>query len=126
VNHPLEEAIGPLVRAIGASMVPVQHAMASDVVLHWEGAPAVAVRVDINDALAGLISSVESELGGTLGTLDRTGKQAAIRILDERGAFVIRKAIEDVADAMGVSRITIYNYLNAIRDRTDAPGGEDR
>ena len=36
-------------------------------------------------------------------------------MLDERGAFQLRKAIEDVAAMMGVSRITIYNYLNAIR-----------
>jgi predicted transcriptional regulator YheO len=46
--------------------------------------------------------------------LSREKKQAAIRILDERGAFLLRKSIEDVADAMGVSRITIYNYLNAL------------
>ena len=34
-------------------------------------------------------------------------------MLEERGAFQIRKSIEDTADAMGVSRITVYNYLNA-------------
>lgn len=28
---------------------------------------------------------------------------------------MLRKSIEDVADSMGVSRITIYNYLNTIR-----------
>jgi hypothetical protein len=116
VSQELAAAIGPLVQAIGASVLPVGEAATTDVVLHWNGAPALAVRVDINGTLAGLIASVEAELGGRLGSLDRSGKQAAIRILDERGAFAIRKAIEDVADAMGVSRITIYNYLNAIRD----------
>ncbi len=116
MSHELAAAIGPLVQAIGASVVPASEAAVTDVVLHWKGAPALAVRVDINDTLAGLIASVEVELGGALVSLDRSGKQAAIRILDDRGAFAIRKAIEDVADAMGVSRITIYNYLNAIRD----------
>lgn len=116
MSHPLAEAIAPLVQAIGASVVPVDQASPTDVVLSWQGQPALAVRVDLNDTLGGLIASVESELGGALGSLDRTGKQAAIRILDERGAFAIRRAIEDVADAMGVSRITIYNYLNAIRE----------
>ena len=38
----------------------------------------------------------------------------AIRLLDDRGAFILRRAVEDVADAMGVSRITVYNYLNAL------------
>ncbi len=41
-------------------------------------------------------------------------QENAVRLLDERGAFILRRAVEDVADAMGVSRITIYNYLNAI------------
>ena len=45
-----------------------------------------------------------------------------MRLLEERGAFQIRKSIEDVADAMGVSRITVYNYLNAIRDRAASDG----
>ena len=39
---------------------------------------------------------------------------AGVMSLDEKGAFILRRAVEDVADAMGVSRITVYNYLNAI------------
>jgi predicted transcriptional regulator YheO len=35
-------------------------------------------------------------------------------MLDQRGAFTLRRAVEDVADATGVSRITVYNYLNAL------------
>ena len=39
-----------------------------------------------------------------------------MRMLDDRGAFQLRKSIEDVGEAMGVSRITIYNYLSAIKE----------
>ncbi len=46
--------------------------------------------------------------------MNREQKQSAIRLLDDRGPFTLRRAVEDVADAMGVSRITVYNYLNAI------------
>ncbi|HAZ33053.1 MAG TPA: transcriptional regulator, partial [Acidimicrobiaceae bacterium] len=46
--------------------------------------------------------------------MSREDKQRAVRLLDERGAFTLRRAVEDLADAMGVSRITVYNYLNAI------------
>ncbi len=111
----LADAIQPLVSAIGATVVAVESAEDRDVVLEWDGRPALAVRLDMHETLPGLLSAVESELGAPLPQLDRTSKQAAIRILDERGAFALRRAIEDVADAMGVSRITIYNYLNAIR-----------
>jgi predicted transcriptional regulator YheO len=61
-----------------------------------------------------LIESVERELGAKLAHLSRAEKQRAIRLLDERGAFILRRAVEDVADAMGVSRITVYNYLNSL------------
>ncbi len=78
-------------------------------------------REDLTGALARLIDSVETELGAALDELDRQGKQAAIRLLDERGAFLLRRAVEDVADNMGVSRITIYNYLNAIEAEPTDP-----
>jgi hypothetical protein len=116
VTDDLRKAVQPLVDAIGATIVPLSGAGESDVKLEWEGSPVFAIRLDMADAISGMISAVEIELGSQLTDLNRAGKQAAVRILDERGAFAIRKAIEDVADAMDVSRITIYNYLNAIRD----------
>lgn len=51
--------------------------------------------------------------------MKRAEKQMAIRRLDERGAFLVRGAAEDVAGWMGVSKVTIYSYLNAI-ERADS------
>jgi predicted transcriptional regulator YheO len=62
-----------------------------------------------------MIRQVEQSLGGDLADLPRHEKQTAVRMLDDGGAFLLRRSIEEVAAAMGVSRITIYNYLNAIR-----------
>ena len=45
--------------------------------------------------------------------ITRQGKQDVVRRLDELGAFNLRKAVEDIADRLEVSRFTIYNYLNA-------------
>ena len=84
-----------------------------------DGADLAAVRMaPLHGALDRLIESVEREVGGRLPLLSREDKQRAIRILDERGAFTLRRAVEDVADAMGVSRITVYNYLNALHRTT--------
>jgi uncharacterized protein YqgV (UPF0045/DUF77 family) len=68
----------------------------------------------LHGALDRLIESVERELGAKLPQLNREDKQRAVRLLDEAGAFTLRRSVEDVADALGVSRITVYNYLNAI------------
>jgi hypothetical protein len=108
-------AVKPVVDAVGATIVGPADAEPSDVPLIWDGVAVAAVRLPpLHGALDRLIDAVETELGGRLPLLSREGKQRAIRLLDERGAFILRRAVEDVADAMGVSRITVYNYLNAI------------
>ena len=113
--HPLIRSVRPVVEAVGASFVAVGDMEASDVPLVWEGRTIAGVRMPpLHGALDRLIDAVEAELGGRLPLLSREDKQRAVRLLDERGAFTLRRAVEDVADAMGVSRITVYNYLNAI------------
>ncbi|MEV5299412.1 helix-turn-helix domain-containing protein [Amycolatopsis methanolica] len=59
-----------------------------------------------------LIADVERELGCSLADLDRPGKQRAVRLLEERGAFAMRRAAPTIAEALGVTRFTVYNYLN--------------
>ena len=113
--HPLIAAVKPVVDAVGASLVAPQRQEPGDVPLVWDGETVAVVRMPpLHGALDRLIEGVEAELGGKLTSLPREGKQKAIRLLDERGAFILRRAVEDVADTMGVSRITVYNYLNAI------------
>jgi hypothetical protein len=118
--HEIESLLKPLLDATGATIVPVDLIQGSDVALRWNGETVAAVRLaPLHGALDRVIESVERELGGKLSTLSRDGKQSAIRLLDERGAFVLRREVEDIADVMGVSRITVYNYLNALHRHTD-------
>ncbi len=114
-RHPLLVAVRPVLDAVGATIVAPDQRDPADVPLEWDGEIVAAVRLPpLHGALDRLIDAVETELGGRLPTLSREEKQLAVRLLDERGAFILRRAVEDVADAMGVSRITVYNYLNAI------------
>ena len=113
--HPLVRAIKPVIDAFGATLLPPSQQEPSDVPLVWDGDVIAAVRMPpLHGALDRLIDGVEAELGGPLPSLSREDKQRAVRLLDERGAFTLRRSVEQVADAMGVSRITVYNYLNAI------------
>ena len=111
----LLRAIKPVVDAVGASLIAPADQEPSDVPVIWDGEVIAVVRMPpLHGALDRLIETVQAELGGPLPSLSREDKQLAVRLLDERGAFILRRAVEDVADAMGVSRITVYNYLNAI------------
>ena len=115
-SHPLTEAIGPLIVAIGAVLVPADEIEEGDITLEWEGETAIGIRLEDVVSLDRLMANAEAQLGARLNELDRADKQRAVRMLDDWGAFQLRKSIEDVGEAMGVSRITIYNYLSATKE----------
>lgn len=111
-----DPSAGSVSEAVGHIRGHAPGAPASDEPAVWNQAMVGLARPeDIHGAVERMVAVVETRMGGTLGDLPREKKQAAVRILDEQGAFLIRKSVETVAEAMGVSRITIYNYLNAIR-----------
>jgi hypothetical protein len=121
-RHPLLAAVEPVAAALGATIVPRTKIATGDIPLEWDGEVVGGFRLPDRAAvgLAPLIAEVERELRAPLDQLSRVDKQHAVRMLEQRGAFALRKSIEDVADAMGVSRITIYNYLHAIRNGESA------
>ena len=97
-------------------MISLNEVKPGDITLDWEGEPAIGVRLADMVSLERLVATVEEQLGAPLAELDRASKQRAVLLLDERGAFRLRKSIEDIGEAMGVSRITIYNYLSALKN----------
>jgi hypothetical protein len=112
-EDPFVAAVRPLVDAIGAELVDPSEAAGDDVVLAWEGREVVAVRLPhLSDSLDHLLAELERRHGMPLAELDRKAKQSVVRVLEARGAFSMRHGVETVATALGVSRFTVYNYLN--------------
>jgi hypothetical protein len=71
----------------------------------------------VDRALDELIALAEHQVGRPIAQMSRAEKQSVVRILDQRGAFAVRKSVETVAEALGVSRFTVYNYLDSIREQ---------
>ncbi|MFB7557450.1 helix-turn-helix domain-containing protein [Streptomyces brevispora] len=112
-DHPLVAAVKPLVDAMGAELLGPEQAQPDDVVLSWEGLDVMAVRLpQLSDSLDHILAAMERRHGMPLAELDRRTKQAVVRTLEARGAFSVRHGVETVAGALGVSRFTVYNYLN--------------
>ncbi|MEP6562560.1 MAG: helix-turn-helix domain-containing protein [Nakamurella sp.] len=144
-THPLMLAIHPLVSRIGATVVDPKDLRADDIPLEWGGSIVAGIRLNPGNSgalgaslgsangapngapggagidpepAAGLdviLADLEAQFGAPLAALDRAGKQRPVRMLEEGGAFSYRKSVEAVAAALGISRFTVYNYLN--RDR---------
>ncbi|MEU3449297.1 helix-turn-helix domain-containing protein [Streptomyces thermolilacinus] len=112
-DHPLVTAVKPLVDAMGGRMLPPGEAGPDDVVLAWEDEDVLAVRLpQLADSLEQILAALERRHGMPLAQLDRKSKQEIVRSLEARGAFSVRHGVETVAGALGVSRFTVYNYLN--------------
>ena len=85
-------AIGPLLDAIGGDPVAPDEIMPGDIPIEWDGEVIGAIRLPpLSHALELLVARIETELGASLSDLDRVGKQKAVRMLDEQGAFLLRQ-----------------------------------
>lgn len=110
---------------MGGTVVDADRLRADDVPLRWDGDVVAGVRLPdssnpptaepVAGDLDALLAHLAEEFGAPLNELDRKDKQRAVRLLEERGAFAYRKSAETVAEALGVTRFTVYNYLNRLR-----------
>lgn len=123
--HGIEVELGPFASQASGELDAMADAMADMVrVAMRTGATSIQLRVGatahdlpvptLHHALDELLRAAEREVGTPADQWDRHDKQRVVRMLHERGAFLLRGAVDDIAEIMGVSRITIYNYLNAI------------
>ncbi len=121
----LEVNVGPFSSATEGQIDAVAAAVAEMIRQSLaQGADSIRIRVGpdaaelgigpLHNALVEMVSDAERTMGTSASDWDRAQKQAVVRQLHERGAFLLRGAVDDIAEMMGVSRITIYNYLNAI------------
>ncbi|RRD96206.1 transcriptional regulator [Clostridiales bacterium COT073_COT-073] len=67
---------------------------------------------NVDELLDILMQDAVESTGKQLALLTKEDKVAVVRYLDEKGAFLIKKSAEKVADFLGISRFTVYNYLN--------------
>jgi predicted transcriptional regulator YheO len=70
---------------------------------------------DIRDVVATMVTQVVAEMGRTPAAMSREEKMEVVKRLEERGAFLVKRSAEQVAEALDLSRYTIFSYLKEIR-----------
>jgi predicted transcriptional regulator YheO len=74
---------------------------------------------DVDELAAHLIHQAVQKTGVPVDLMQKKHKVAVVRDLKARGMFLLRDAVDMIATSLGVTRFTIYNYLNEINDATD-------
>ncbi|MEE0741513.1 MAG: helix-turn-helix transcriptional regulator [Emergencia sp.] len=73
------------------------------------------------NSIHGLMDNFITEALAAIGTPpDKMNKEAKIKLikfLDDRGVFMIQKSGQKVCDLLGISKFTLYNYLEEARGK---------
>ena len=67
---------------------------------------------NVDELLDAMLLDAVHHTGKDVKELEKEDKVAIVHYLDGKGAFLIKKSAERVADFLGISRFTVYNYLN--------------
>ena len=70
---------------------------------------------DVNKLLDNLLEQCDMMFNKPRTHLNKDEKMQVIRFLDDKGAFLITKSGDKVCDFLGISKFTLYNYLENIR-----------
>ena len=104
--HSIEAA-----QALLARMLPSRHGAVE--------APKVDVP-DMEALMLDIISGAVRRYGKPVAKMDKEEKTAAVEMMLERGLFMVRGGVERAATALGVTRFTVYNYLEDVKSRRGA------
>jgi predicted transcriptional regulator YheO len=73
---------------------------------------------DAPEMLETMLQKAVAFVGKPVSQMSKADRLRVVQTLDEAGALELRKAIPAIASYLGVTRYTIHNYLNEIRQDT--------
>lgn len=73
----------------------------------------------VHDVIEEMVKHVIQEFNKDPHLLELEEKVEVVRRLEEKGAFLIKGATEYLAQVLGVSKFTVYNYLQKIRAQNE-------
>lgn len=77
--------------------------------------PQELVSPDIASVLDEMIDEAIATIGKPTAVMGKPDRIEVLRLLESRGAFHIKRAADRVSTRLGVSRVTIYGYLDEVR-----------
>lgn len=75
--------------------------------------------INVNDVLDELIEQSVQQVGKPVALMNKDDKVKAIRFLNEAGAFLVTKSTDKVAKYFGISKYTLYSYIDANKQQEE-------
>lgn len=106
---------------INVDLSPLQTAMTMLATLTPEAqddrldAPRELVGPDVHSVLDEMITEAMDAVGKPAPAMSKPDRIEVLRLLEARGAFHIKRAADRVSARLGVSRVTVYGYLDEVR-----------
>ena len=72
---------------------------------------------DVDEVLGNIIKEAIEKVGKPVSLMQKSDKLMVAKIVDEKGGFLIKGAINRLADEISVSRYTVYNYLEELKSK---------
>ena len=82
-----------------------------------EGTTKEPIAVNIGDLLDELITQSVQHIGKPVTLMSKEDKVQVVRLLNEAGAFLITKSGPKVCQFLGISKYTLYSYLDEIKSK---------
>ena len=79
--------------------------------------------INVNDVLDELIQQSVALVGKPAALMNKDDKVRAIRFLSDAGAFLVTKSGDKVAKYFGISKYTLYSYIDANKQQEEKKHG---
>ena len=81
--------------------------------------PPVSTEVDAKDDVVSIIDDLINNILGAADTTQLNRKKCVelVKFMDDKGIFLVKGAMEKVAARLGVSKVTIYSYLDEAKGK---------
>ncbi|MCG7406236.1 helix-turn-helix transcriptional regulator [Paenibacillus sp. ACRRX] len=67
---------------------------------------------NVNDLLDALLQEAQETVAKPVAVMTKDDKMRMIGLLDQKGAFLIKKSSEKICTYLGISKYTLYSYLD--------------
>ncbi|MBS0515277.1 MAG: PAS domain-containing protein [Proteobacteria bacterium] len=75
----------------------------------------------IDELMAQIVTESTRKFGAPVAAMSKDQKMRAVETMMQRGLFIVKGGVECAAKVLGVTRFTVYNYLDELKESSSGP-----